>query len=149
MEVFDARTGRRLAALAEKPVAVGDHEPWLRVDLSPDGRFVAAASDSGTVHVWDWRAGREVAQLRHGARFVGEAAFSPDGTLLATTTTDRGVHIWSWRERRVLRRLAPAPDQPDFPGHVDFAPGGDLIAVTEGTPRPRPGLAAADGCSRA
>ncbi len=133
VEIFDEQGGRRLAGPAEAPVGSGDHDPWLRVELSPDGRFVAGASDSGLVHVWDWRARREVALLRHGARFVGEAAFSPDGALVATTTTDRGVYVWSWRERRVLRRLKAAPDQPTFPGHVDFAPDGDAIVVTEGS----------------
>ncbi len=137
-EVYDTRSGARLATLAERPVGVGDFEPWLRVELSPDGRVVAGASDSGMVHVWDWRARREVAVLPHGPRFVGEAAFSPDGRLLATTTTDRGVYIWSWRavpRRRLVRRVATASkpaDLPDFPGRVDFAPRGDVIVVAEG-----------------
>ncbi len=129
-EVFDARSHRRLASLAEQPVALDVADPWLRVELSPDGRFVSGASDSGIVHVWDWRRSREVAALPH-ASAVGDATFSPDGKLLATTT-ERGVHIWSWRELHEVRRLAPPPARPDVPGHVDFAPDGAAIAVTEG-----------------
>ena len=77
--------------LAERPSASATHEPWLRVELSPDGRFVAGASDSGIVHVWDWRARREVALLRHGATVRRRSGVQPGRRLLATTTTDRGV----------------------------------------------------------
>jgi len=132
-EVFDARTGRRRVSLAERPAHSGDYVAWNRATISPDGRLVAAASDSGAARIWDWRSHRDPVVLAHGKRWVGDVAFSPDGKVVATTTLDRGVYVWAWRDHELLKRLTPLPATAEFPGKVDIAPSGDVVAVSEGT----------------
>ncbi len=80
--------------------------------LSPDGRYVAAAtkyfaSQSGTpeikartARVWDTRARREVAALTH-LHIIEAMAFSPDCRYLATGSTDKTGRLWrvsDWAE---------------------------------------------------
>src|SRR5438105_1897652 len=66
----------------------------LSVAVSPDGRYVAAGSNSGQVRVW--REEGRVAHLTirgHSDR-VGAIAFSPDGQTLATAGWDGTVRLW-------------------------------------------------------
>src|SRR5207237_3241817 len=66
----------------------------LSVAVSPDGRYVAAGSNSGQVRVW--REEGWVAHLTiqgHTDR-VGAIAFSPDGQTLATAGWDGTVRLW-------------------------------------------------------
>ncbi len=78
--------------LVDPPDAIGHDVTALEV--SPDGRLVAAAvTDSTTspwrssLRIWDLETGEEPVQVRpHG--FVDDVAWSPDGSLLAIATTD-------------------------------------------------------------
>jgi WD40 repeat protein/transcriptional regulator with XRE-family HTH domain len=66
----------------------------LAVAVSPDGRYIAAGSNSGHVRVW--REEGRVAHLAmrgHSDR-VGAIAFSPDGEMLATASWDGTVKLW-------------------------------------------------------
>jgi len=66
----------------------------LSVAVSPDGRYIAAGSNSGQVRVW--REEGRVAHLTmrgHSDR-VGAIAFSPDGQTLATASWDGTVRLW-------------------------------------------------------
>jgi WD40 repeat protein len=106
---------------------VGD--PALNaLDVSPDGAFLATASDDHNIRVW---------QIWYGAVLYGTAvqtidgpltntdiAFSPDGKRVAVATADAAVHIWEWQQNHklaVLRRHA------DSINSVQFAPYGNNI----------------------
>jgi len=61
--------------------------PWsFAVALSPDGKLLAChrGGPPHVVQLWDWNAGKQVAELQGFAGHVFVLAFSPDGKLLAT-----------------------------------------------------------------
>ncbi len=61
--------------------------PWsFAVALSPDGKLLAChrGGPPHVVQLWDWNAGKQVAELQGFGGHIYEMAFSPDGKLLAT-----------------------------------------------------------------
>ncbi|MDQ3886289.1 MAG: trypsin-like peptidase domain-containing protein [Actinomycetota bacterium] len=86
-----ARAALRLAA---RPVSRLTHDDWVRqVVFSPDGTWVATASDDGTARVFDPTTGTERARLTHDGPVNG-VRFSPDGTRVATASTDRTARVF-------------------------------------------------------
>jgi WD40 repeat protein/Tfp pilus assembly protein PilF len=106
---------------AEKPVRLFPHGDARAVTVSPDGRWVATGSFSGTlVKVWEARTGKLARTLPIDSS--SGVLFSPDGKWLATSP-DR-VRLWavdSWQEG------------PSFEGGLPaFSPDGKLLALETG-----------------
>jgi eukaryotic-like serine/threonine-protein kinase len=62
---------------------------------SPDGKFIAAASDDTYVQVFEAATGRRILIYRGHTEEVAAVAWSPDGTLIASAGQDRTVQIWN------------------------------------------------------
>ncbi len=62
------------------------HPGTSAVAISPDGKLVAChrGGPPHVVQLWDWSAGKQVAELQGFAGHLYRMAFSPDGKLLAT-----------------------------------------------------------------
>jgi WD40 repeat protein len=60
------------------------HSFVSRVVFSPDGKYLATASDDNTARVWDGRNGRPLTPPLTHVRSVNQACFSLDGRRLAT-----------------------------------------------------------------
>ncbi|MBL9135189.1 MAG: protein kinase [Verrucomicrobiales bacterium] len=67
--------------------------PVLDIDFSPDGHWLATASDDGTARIWDWATAREQRVLRHGAA-VHSIAFSRTGNHVVTGDERGWVRLW-------------------------------------------------------
>ncbi len=96
---WDAETGTRRFEL------VGHRAPLRAIEVSPDGRLIATASDDGTVRFWDaetGRAGRILDGHKGGALAV---AFSPDSRQVATFGGDGTTRIWEASSGALLRTL--------------------------------------------
>lgn len=109
--------------------------------ISPDGRLLATAGESGSPKVWDAASGRELFALQgHRAR-IFSVAFSPDSRLLVTTGEDSsdlirdGIvvesrvtgHVAKIWDAATGREVAGLKSGDDF-GPVAFGPGGLSLA---------------------
>jgi len=66
----------------------------LSVAVSPDGRYIAAGSNSGQVRVWREEGMVAHLTMRGHSDRVSSIAFNPDGQSLATASWDGTVRLW-------------------------------------------------------
>ena len=79
--------GREVRQLAGHGGAIND------VDYSPDGRWIASASEDGTARIWRASDGALERVLRGGGGALRSARFSADGRRVVTAGTDGTVRI--------------------------------------------------------
>jgi WD40 repeat protein len=84
LRIFDGITGARLHEL-------GHHVKVSSVEWSKEGKL-AAATDDGTLVIWDGTTAKEIAT---GPARVRGASWSPDSTRLATTHADGTARLWT------------------------------------------------------
>ena len=144
MRIWDAATGQQRAVLT------GHTDPVAVVAVAPDGRWLATASQDGTVRIWDPATGRQQAVLEgHTDRWRG--AVAPDGRWLATASwtgrcgsgtrppgSQRAVltgHTGGWRRWR-WRRMAAGSPPPAGTGRCGSGtrPPGSERAALDGPP---------------
>jgi hypothetical protein len=74
----------------------------LSVAVSPDGRYIAAGSNSGQVRVWREEGQVALLTFRGHSDRVGAIAFSPDGRALATAGADGSIKLWDVESGAIL-----------------------------------------------
>jgi GTPase SAR1 family protein/predicted MPP superfamily phosphohydrolase len=95
------------------------------VAYSPNGRIIAAASNNGTIRLWDVQTGKLLRSLEGHTIWVWSVAFSPDGLLLASGSGDRSVKLWEVASGKLLRSLE---GHTNWVESVAFSPDGLLLA---------------------
>ena len=71
------------------------HTQYVKaIAFSPDGRWLASASNDNTAKIWDLERGLELRTLRGHTKGVTSVAFSRDGRLVATAADDNVVKLW-------------------------------------------------------
>lgn len=107
---------------AERALGLAVRDEFAKVELaghtaevvdvawSPDGMWVATASDDYTAKVWVAETGQQSYSLRHNAP-VNSVAWSPDGTRLVTASDDDTVKAWD---------LTAGASFITFAGHTDL-----------------------------
>jgi WD40 repeat protein len=97
--------------------------------FSPDGVWVAAASDDGTASIYRVEDGVLEYSLRGHERPVNSVAFSPDGALLATGSSDESVRLWKVQDGSLERTITSRTLGRIL--SVEFSPDGGLLAVAD------------------
>ncbi len=93
VQVWDLATTDVVKTLSE-PTSPADHRGFAAVAFSPDGRWLAAGCDDGTIPIWDMAAGRLTRTLRGHTAAVRDIAFAPDAPRLASASNDQTVKLW-------------------------------------------------------
>lgn len=120
VRLYDARTGRRTAAL----VAKGTEQD---LDFSSDGRFVAAAGLAKKISVWNVRTGSLARTIVHD-ELIFAIRFSPNGKQIATGDVKGNVDFWDVATgRRVGREIG---GQNGAVVSVTYSPDGSEVMTT-------------------
>jgi serine/threonine protein kinase len=93
------------------------------IDFSPDGKFLASASEDKTVKIWDLHTDKEVRTWRE-PNSVLSAVISPDGQSLAFASGDT-VKLWQWKTESPPIAIGR---HTDLVNSVAFSPDGHLMA---------------------
>jgi WD40 repeat protein len=118
LKIWEAASGKELTTLKGATRALSS------VAYDRDGRYLAAGSYDGTIHLWDTTTGKEGPTLKAGEGVL-TIAYSPDGQHLAGGGWDRGVKVWEGNSGK---------EQATFKGHsnsvssVAFNPSGGHLA---------------------
>jgi WD40 repeat protein len=137
IEVFDVRTGERLAGLK------GENRMTHALAFSRDGKLLTSIGSEDVIRTWDIDREREVRSLKAEGHFranppgsdrparIQKAAISPDATLAVTS----GM----WDDRLIVRdlktgRILHTIRVPKNGGaHLAFAPNGRIFASSSST----------------
>jgi len=84
-----------IASAPIQPISFEGHSERLNfASWSPDGLFVATASEDGTARIWNAQSGEEIQVLSGHSAGVNHVSWSTDGEKLLTSGVDRTVIMW-------------------------------------------------------
>jgi serine/threonine protein kinase/WD40 repeat protein len=103
--LLDVETGERVLTLQ------GNSSPFVRGQLSVDGKLLVVSERDGYVHVWNSETGEEIRRFTvGGGRYARESgrelsvAISPDSRLVVATTVSL-AHVWDIESGEELFRF--------------------------------------------
>ncbi|HEY9623041.1 MAG TPA: TIR domain-containing protein [Crinalium sp.] len=99
------------------------------VSISPDGKYLATASEDYTARIWTL-SGKVVAELRgHQGKVVG-IAFSPDGHYVATAAEDGTSRLWTLDGKSIQTfSITDGGDRPIKMLSIAFSPDGNYLTT--------------------
>ncbi|RZJ77176.1 MAG: hypothetical protein EOO47_17555, partial [Flavobacterium sp.] len=97
--VYDTRNGKVVYEL------IG-HESWITsVSYSPNGAYIATASEDKTIKVWDASSHKLLASLKGHDGHVNSARFSGDSKMIISSSSDNSSKIWDVEKGKLLCTL--------------------------------------------
>lgn len=84
----------------------GHTAPVNQIQYSPDGKWIATASDDQTIRLWDARNGQPSTTLTGHTARVTQIAFSPDGQRLVSGADDNSIRRWNVADGRQEQTLS-------------------------------------------
>ncbi len=106
VKVFDLSSGQVAMNFQEPKGAV------FSLDLSPDGKLLAAGCSDAAAYVWSLPEKNLVATLKDQSLAVSSVSFAPNGKYLATASLDKTVEVWdvaTWKPDRKKTILEAPP----------------------------------------
>lgn len=122
--LWDLKTGRQLASL------VGHEARVWSLQFLPVGQFLISGSEDGSIRIWNWQTGQEVAR-RNGLKHLANHVLpSPDGRTAVSfghwyqgaepdpDKSDWSVHLWQLPESVWPESSGTAGEIRRFEGHT-------------------------------
>jgi len=88
VQIWNISTGEQVFALTGHSADVNS------ATYSPDGRFIATASDDMTVRLWDALTGAHIELLAGHGDWVWSVAFTPDSHSVVSGSKDMTIRVW-------------------------------------------------------
>ena len=98
------------------------------VTLSPDGNYLAAGIDNGTIELWKVNTGKGFILGEHNETVSGlkmRVSFSNDGSTLASTSVYNEVHLWDVATGKLIKTLG----KQSWGATMSFSPDGNTMAT--------------------
>ena len=111
-----------------KPFKLGTTDSIGFIDIAPDGKILAAASDTGQLKVWWLDKQDQVAEVRAHRDRITDLAISWDDTTLATASADMTVKLWDIRTQDV-KLIKTFRHNPVGVGSVALSRDGKMLAA--------------------
>ncbi|KAI8331108.1 WD40-repeat-containing domain protein [Blakeslea trispora] len=67
---------------------------WSRSTFSPDGKYVAAGSSDGSLHIWNTKTGKLERAIAEHSSVIAGVAWNPNGDFLYTAEKSKMVCMW-------------------------------------------------------
>jgi len=93
--------------------------------FSPNGKWIATASDDSTIKLWKWRDGKHLSTLTGHTGSIKTCAFSSDSSLLVSGSIDKTLRIWDVEAAISQKRHLYHQDKVN---NCSFSPDGNEIA---------------------
>ena len=78
--------------------------------FSPDGRLLAVGHETGSLRLWDVKAGKELHSFERLGGRVTSVAFSADGARVSANANIQGVRTWEVESKRPVGKRIPGYD---------------------------------------
>jgi WD40 repeat protein/transcriptional regulator with XRE-family HTH domain len=111
----------------------GHTKPIIAISISPDGKYLATASEDSTARLWDIATGQTIRTFTGHTDKIEGIAFSPDGKNLVTVSYDQTIRLWDVASGQTLKIIQGTGEMYD----VAFSPQGRFI-ITSGANPPDP-----------
>jgi WD40 repeat protein len=102
------------------------------VAFAPDGKTVCFGTETGTLHFWDIKAGKEVTLSNGHSGAIFNVAFAPDSHSVATSSVDSTTRIWQLPDG-IERKQFPSGMFPG--GALAFSADGASLLIVDATGR--------------
>lgn len=108
---------------------------WVHdIDWSPDGRYLAAANENGTVQIWDEETGEIIQVFDKHQEPVLTVAWSPNGDRIASGGEDNITRVWEVNTAKELRTSTGINGGEcgscKVTDNLAWSPDGENIAIT-------------------
>lgn len=113
-----------LEQIREKNQFAGHQGAVNSVSFSPNGKYIATASEDGTARLWNQEGNLEVELIGHQGK-VRSVSFSPNGQYIATASEDSTAILWDLSGNSITQFIGHQA----WVGSVSFSPNGQYIAT--------------------
>lgn len=111
-----------------KPEILGTIDYVGPIEISRDGKVLAAGGDTGQLKIWQLDGPRESVEVKAHRDRINELAISFDGTMVATASADTTIKIWDIRTKEVKLLKTLRNDRAGVVGVV-FSRDGKMLAT--------------------
>lgn len=108
------------------------------VTFSPDGKFLAAATETSpfAIFLWELRTETHAIKLTGHKDSVNGLAFSPDGRYIGSGSIDGTIRLWEIKTQREVKAI-PLPSSGQAIRSIAFSPNSELLVSGSYNENPR------------